>query len=338
MKHAKLIDVADKAGVSISTVSQYLSGRYKYMSKDTKERIRLTIEELNYIPNSIARSLKTDVTKTIGVIVFDMAGYFTSSVLRGIDDYCKKSNYNVIIYNTDYDAEIEKKSINMLKMLRVDGIIIASSGKNNKLLDEENKNGTCIVQVFMEYDDLDISTVLSDYKGSTFNATEYLIKLGHKKIALITQEYEHIPSRQDRILGYEEAMIKNGIALNLNFINIWDRFSDLNKTFDEALKSENSPTAIFSMHSSVTAELLNYCNMNKINVPEDLSIIGFDELPLANLFKTPITVVDQKPYEIGQKAAELVLWKINHKKERENNKVIVSCELKIRESCKSLDK
>jgi LacI family transcriptional regulator len=338
MKNAKLTDVAAKAGVSISTVSQYLNGRYKYMSQDTKERIRISIEELNYIPNSIARSLKTDVTKTIGVIVFDMTGYFTSNVLRGIDDYCKKNDYNVLIYNTDYDAEIEKKSINILKMLRVDGIIIASTGNNNKLLDEENKNATCIVQVFMEYDDLDISTVLSDYKGSTFNATEYLIKLGHKKIALITQEYEHIPSRHDRILGYEEAMIKNGIALNSNFINIWDRFSDLNKTFHEILKSENQPTAIFSMHSSVTAELLNYCNVNKINVPEDLSIIGFDELPLANLFKTPITVVDQKPYEIGQKAAELVLWKITHKEEKQNNKVILPCELKIRESCNSLDK
>jgi LacI family transcriptional regulator len=336
MKNAKLIDVAAKAGVSISTVSQYLNGRYKYMSKDTKERIRISIEELNYIPNSIARSLKTDVTKTIGVIVFDMVGYFTSNVLRGIDDYCKKNDYNVLIYNTDYDAEIEKKSINMLKMLRVDGIIIASTGNNNKLLDEENKNGTSIVQVFMEYEDLDISTVLSDYRGSSFNATEYLIKLGHKKIALITQEYEHISSRKNRILGYEEAMIKNGVFINPNFINIWDRVSDLNKTFDKILKSQNPPTAIFSMHSAITVELLNYCNINKINIPEDLSIIGFDELPLANLFKTPITVVDQNAYEIGKKAAEVILWKIKHKEERFNNKIVLPCELKIRESCKSL--
>ncbi|GAA0178896.1 LacI family DNA-binding transcriptional regulator [Clostridium sediminicola] len=336
MKQVKLIDVAVKAGVSKSTVSQYLNGRYEYMSKDTKEKIKCTIEELNYIPNSIARSLKTDKTNTIGVIVRDITGFFTSNVLRGIDDYCKKNNYNVLIYNTDYDPEVEKKSISILKMLRVDGIIIASSGQNNELLNKENINGTPIVQMHMEYDNLNISTVLSDYRTGAFNATEYLINLGHKNIAIITQEYKSIRSRYDRILGYQDALIKNGLTVDQNLINVWDRPFGINDSFEALLRSTNPPTAIFTMHSAITIDLLNYLNTHNINVPEDLSLIGFDELPLANLLKTPITVVNQSPYEIGEKSAELLLWKITHKKETLNKKIVLPCELIIRDSCKSL--
>lgn len=143
MKRVKMSDVAKKTGVSLSTVSQYMNGRYEYMSSETKEKIKNVAEELNYIPNSIARSLATAKTKTIGVIVSNITGYFTSSVVRGVEDYCKKNDYSIIIYNTDHDSELEKKSINILKMLRVDGILIVPSGKNNELINKE-KTAVCL--------------------------------------------------------------------------------------------------------------------------------------------------------------------------------------------------
>ncbi|GKX29404.1 LacI family transcriptional regulator [Vallitalea longa] len=336
MKSVKIIDVANKAGVSKSTVSQYLNGRYEYMSKATKQKIKRVIEDLNYIPNPIARSLKTDKTNTIGLIVRDITGYFTSSVIRGIDDYCKQNNYNVIIYNTDYDPAIEKKSISILKMLRVDGIIIASSGHNNKLLKEEINNGTSIVQMHMEYDSLDISTVLSDYKTGAYEATKYLIESGHKKIALLTQEYKSVRSRYDRVLGYENALIAHEIEVNEDLIYIWNRSSGIENNFEDLL-DKYSPTALFTMHSSITIELLNYLAEKNIKVPDDISVLGFDELPLANLLKTPITVVNQSTYEIGQKAAELLLWKIAHKGNKQTEKILLPCNLIIRKSCKKIN-
>ena len=114
MAKIKLIDVANLAGVSKSTVSQYLNGRFDYMSDKTKVRIKLAVEELNYVPNPIARSLKLDKTKTIGVVVRDITGFYTSRTIRGIDDYCKTSDYNVLIYNTDVDPEVEARSLEAL--------------------------------------------------------------------------------------------------------------------------------------------------------------------------------------------------------------------------------
>ncbi|WP_321330064.1 LacI family DNA-binding transcriptional regulator [uncultured Ilyobacter sp.] len=338
MKRVKMSDVARKAGVSLSTVSQYMNCRYEYMSGETKDKIKSVMAELNYVPNSIARSLATAKTKTIGVIVGNITGYFTSSVVRGVEDYCKKNGFSIIIYNTDHDIELEQNSINILKMLRVDGILIVPSGKNNQLINKESISGMPIVQMYMEYDDLNISTVISNYRESAYDATEYFINLGHKNIAVITQEYENTRSRFNRILGYKDALINNGLSFREDSIHIWDLSSDMNVLFEKIVKSKNFPTAIFVMHSAITINLLKYFKLKNINIPEDFSIIGFDEIPNADLMKTPITVVKQPTYEIGEKSAKLLLEKINSTDEVKNKKIIIPCQLKIRESCKKHNK
>lgn len=193
-----------------------------------------------------------------------------------------------------------------------------------------------IVQMYMEYDDLDISTVISNYRKSAYDATEYLINLGHKNIAIITQEYENTRSRHDRILGYKDALVNNGLPFNRDLIHIWDISSDMNVLFEEIVKNKNLPTAIFVMHSAITINLLKHFKLKNINIPEDFSIIGFDEIPNADLMKTPVTVVKQSTYEIGQKSAELILDKINNKDKVKSKKIIIPCELKIRESCKEI--
>ena len=339
MKQVKLVDVAKEAGVSASTVSQYLSGRYKHMSKDTKDRIEEVIKELNYIPNSIARSLKTDKTNTIGVIVFSINGFYTSNVVRAIDDYCKKHNYNVLIYNTDYDPEIEKKSINILKMLRVDGIIIASTGHNNKMILEENLHGIPIVQMYMEFDDLEVCTVISDYRAAAYKATQYLIELGHKDIAVVTQPYENIRSRYNRILGYVDALQENNIPFDQNLIYKWDRHHDINLVFDSLCGRENLPTAIFSMNESSTTDLLRYLKAKDYSVPEDFSVLGFDQLPAVDLMKTPVTIVEQPTYELGEKTAELLISKINNKGRNKMTKtrIELECNFQVRESCRDIN-
>ncbi len=337
MKQVKMVDVAKAAGVSQSTVSQYLSGRYQHMSKETKERIEEVIEEMNYVPNSIARSLKIDKTNTIGVIVFSIDGFYTSKVVRAIDDYCKKHDYNVLIYNTDYDPEIEKKSINILKMLRVDGIIIASTGRNNSLLREENLSGMPIVQMYMEFDDLKISTVVANYEEAAFQATEYLISLGHKDIAVVTQEYEHIRSRYDRIRGYEKALTKHHLPVNKDLIYIWQRDEDINQVFESLCNKPSLPTAIFSMNESSTIALMRFLKAKGFNVPEDFSVIGFDKLPAVDLMKIPVTVIEQPTYDIGEKSAELLLSKIRNKGKKINKKIVLPCDFQIRESCRKVN-
>lgn len=344
MAKIKLIDVATKAGVSKSTVSQYLNGRFDYMSEKTKERVALAISQLDYVPNPIARSLKTAKTKTIGVIVRDITGSYTGRAIRGMDDHFKSKDYNVLIYNTDFDPEIEAKSLRALYQLNVDGIIIASSGKNTKLINQYSDKGMPIVQFQLEHDGTEKNIILSDYRQGAYDATEYLISLGHKRICFFTQEFKEVKSRNERFQGYVDALNKHDISVDEQLIQYWKRETGFQQPPKEILSIETPPTAFFTQHLAITTELLSYLNQENIAIPNDISLLGFDDIPMAEFFKVPTTVVAQEPYLIGTEAAKLLLENINlqlnndintqeKNSEKTSYRVMVPCALKIRSSC-----
>ena len=335
MSKIKLIDVANLAGVSKSTVSQYLNGRFDYMSEKTKERIKRAVSELNYVPNPIARSLKLDKTKTIGVIVRDITGFDTSRTIRGIDDYCKTSDYNVLIYNTDVDPEVEARSLEALYQLRVDGIIIAPTGKNTDLINKYIANGLPIVNFQLEHDGNEKSIIISDYRKAAYEATEYLITLGHQRICFVTQDFTNVKSRMDRYLGYADALSHYGIPVDDQLVQYWHRNSGFQSSPKSILNGINPPTAFFTQHLPITTELLAMLNAANILIPDNVSLLGFDDIPMAEFFKVPITVVTQNPYEIGREATKLLLNNINNK-EWGRQKVMLPCSLTERLSCKKL--
>ncbi|MGB3726424.1 MAG: LacI family DNA-binding transcriptional regulator [Glaciecola sp.] len=335
MSKTKLIDVANKAGVSKSTASQFLNGRFDYMSAKTKARIQEAIDELQYVPNSIARSLKTDKTKTLGVIVRDITGDYTSQAIRGMDDYCKQNGYNLIIYNTDFDPASERKAIASLRNLRVDGLIIASSGANNALVAELSSKIMPVVQFQLEHDKLDKDIIVSDYRQAAFDATQYLISLGHRRIAFVTQRYKEVHSRLERYLGYTEALAEHGISIDDSLVQYWDRENGLEVSAEHMLSIENPPTAFFTQHLAITVALMRSMQVHKVSMPEDVSLISFDEIPMAEFFKVPITVVQQNPYEIGMQAAKSMINKIINP-DAQLAKVMVPCCLVKRDSCSIL--
>jgi DNA-binding LacI/PurR family transcriptional regulator len=332
MKKARIIDVAEHAGVSKSTVSQYLNERFDYMSKATRERIETSIAALNYVPNPIARSLKTDKTKTIGVIVRNITGFYTSQVLRGIDDFCKGSQYNVLIYNTDFDPETEARSLKALKAMRVDGLIIASSGKNFDVISSYIDAQFPLVQFQLEYDECHSNIVVSDYRKAAFQATEYLIQLGHKQIAFLTQEFEGIRSRDERYQGYIAALNKYKITSQNPQIYFWDRDRGFQTPLSDMLSAPEPPTAIFSQHLAITIDVLKACEHLTLQIPTDISLLGFDEVPMVEHFKVPITVIRQDPYQVGVQSAKLLLENIINGP-LEPQKIIIPCNLVERDSC-----
>jgi DNA-binding LacI/PurR family transcriptional regulator len=335
MAKVRLVDVAALAGVSKSTVSQYLSGRFDYMSKDTKERIQHAISALNYVPNTIARSLKTNVTKTIGIIARDVTGFYTSRTIRGVDDYCKNCNYNVLIYNTDFDPEKEAQALNNLRQINVDGIVISPSGANTHLINEFVEQGLPIVQFQLEHDGTEKNIILSDYKKAAFEATEYLIQLGHKRICFVTQDFNQVKSRKDRYLGYRSALEQHKITFDEQLVQYWHRGSGFPTSPLELLQQENPPTAYFTQHLTITVDLLGKLNEKNLSVGRDISLIGFEEIPMVEFFKTPITVIKEDPYKIGMEAAKLLLELVTDKKTLPK-KLIIPCTLTIRESCLKL--
>lgn len=334
MAKVKLIDVAELARVSKSTVSQFLNGRFDFMSEATRERIQAAVAELNYVPNPIARSLKTSTTKTIGLIVRDVTGYYTCRTIRGIDDYCKSSDYNVIIYNTDFDPETELRSLKALNQLRIDGLIIASSGQNDELIAEYEKKGLPVVQFQLEHNDREKSIILSDYQQSAFEATEYLIELGHERICFVTQDFEQVKSRKERYLGYVAALEKHGIALDQSLISHWHRGHGLEQSPGQIIRSTGA-TAFFSQHLAITIDLLKALEQDGIAIPQDASVLGFDELPMAEFFKVPVTVIRQSAYQTGQLAAELLLERVKDSS-LPAKRVTLPCQLIERESCQKV--
>jgi len=223
MLTARLKDVAQRATVSNSTVSQYLNGRFDYMSKETQQRIKAAVEELNYTPNPTARNLKGKQTKMVGVVVRDITGFDTSKTIRGIDDYCKKFGYNAIVYNTDFDPEEEKRALESLNDIRVDGVIIASSGKNESLIKNYDKKGLPIVHFQLEHDGSEKRLVTSDYWQAAYDATQYLLSLGHKQVSFVTQTYTNVLSRKARFDGYKAALEANNNEFNNELILYLDR-------------------------------------------------------------------------------------------------------------------
>lgn len=331
----KITDVAKRAGVSKSTVSQFLNGRFEYMSKETKKRVKAAVDDLNYIPNPIARSLKTDKTQMIGVIVRDITGYDTSRFIRGIHDYCKTSEYNALIYNTDFDSDIEAKSLHALSQLRVEGMLIASSGKNTSLITDFIDSGMPIVQFQIEHDGNEKNIVVCDYRQAAFEATEYLINQGHKKICFITQDFKNIKSRRERYLGYVEAHEKHNLPVYEELIQYWDREKGFEQPIRKILDADISPTVLFTQQLAIATELLTILDKENISIPDDVSLLAFEEVPNTEFFKVPISVVKQESHKLGYEAAKLLLSNIKTKN-KDANRITIPCTLIKRHSCKKI--
>lgn len=328
----RLIDVATKAGVSKSTASQFLNGRFDFMSFDTRQRIQKAVEELNYVPNNIARSLKTNKTRTLGVIVRDISSYYTSQAIRGMDDYCKSHGYDLFIYNSDFEPKTEKNALNALVQLNVDGLIVASCGNNAKLIEDISNHTVPVVQFQLEHDNCDTGIVVADYKKASFEATEYLIQLGHKKICFVTQHFETVRSRQEKYQGYADALAKYGIPLDEKMMLYWDRKQGLQGSPLDMLNSQTPATAFFTQQIAITIDVLKALEAGHIAIPDTVSLLGFEEIPMAEFFKVPITVVKQQPYDIGSEAARMLMNKINTPKSV-NTRMLVPCTVVKRASC-----
>lgn len=328
----RLVDVAERAGVSKSTASQFLNGRYDYMSIDTKARIQNAVDDLQYIPNNFARSLKTNKTRTLGVIVRDISGFYTSQAIRGMDDYCKSHGYDLFIYNTDFDPKTEESALKTLRQLNVDGFLIASCGTNKSLIEDISENTVPVVQFQLEHQDNNTSVVVADYRKASYQATEYLIKLGHQRISFVTQEFESVKSRREKYLGFVEAHEKYGLKVDNDLQIIWHREHGLLTSAIELLRSDARPTAFFTQQMAITIDVLKQFEAAGIEIPSQVSLLGFEEIPMAEFFKVPITVIKQQPYQIGSQSAKLLMQKLI-KPQNEMDRILVPCIIEERDSC-----
>ncbi|WML49185.1 LacI family DNA-binding transcriptional regulator [Neobacillus sp. PS3-34] len=329
MKRTTMADVAHEAGVSKSTVSQYLNKRYEYMGEETKEKVRVAIEKLGYQPNSIARSLKQKRTSLIGIIVGNIMHGISTEVCRAIEDYCQERGMHAIVCNSYDDGDKEKNYIEMLRARQVDGLIIFPTGENVELYKQMEKENFPIVFVDRKVDGVNVNTIVVDNREATYLAVDHLISNGHQEIAMVTPPLTIYP-RIERVKGYQESLKDHGISFsekNLISAKIAEIVGELEALFTK----NNPPTALVAGNDLSFLEVMKFMKKNGIRAGVDLAVVVFDNISFANISTPTITTIAQPAYEMGIKAAEL-MYKHIKKDSFEPKIYTLKTELIIRES------
>jgi LacI family kdg operon repressor len=307
MKKITMLDVAQKAGVSKSTVSQYINNRYEYMAESTKLRIEEAIRELGYIPNFVAKSLKQKKSSTIGVIVANILHTFSTEIIRAIEDVCEKNDFHLFVCNADDNPEKERAYIDMLLAKQVDGLIIFPTIGNEDQYKRLKHSNFPIVFVDRKLDKTIYPTLLLDNERAAEIAVQQIIQKGHGKIGLVSMSVsQKVTPRIERINGYKKTLKQNSLHVNDDWIIAAER-KDIIPELEKMWLNEETPEAFFATNDLSLIELLKFLRKKKLKVPEDVSVIAVDDSDFLEISATPITAIKQPTFEIGNDAASVLL-------------------------------
>jgi DNA-binding LacI/PurR family transcriptional regulator len=330
---ASMSDVAKKAGVSVATVSRVLNNSSS-VNDATRSKILKAIKELNYQPNRVAKRLRSKSVSSnlIGVLIPDIQNPFYVDVLRGIEDVASSNNYAIIMCNFGQDQEKERMYLEILQSESIDGLIAAPASENDPQLKKMLSNGLPIVCVDRGLKDANVDVVLVNNFDGAYKAVDYLIKLGYKRIAYISG-LPSIPSSRLRERGYKEALEDNKIAIDPQLIKYGDSKHESGVILcEELLNQAVKPDAIFTGNNLITLGALETIHRHGLKIPDEVAIVGFDDMYWSNSLNPPLTAVRQPAYEIGKRAGELLIQRINEPS-RECIQMILNAELKVRNSC-----
>ncbi len=303
-------DIAEKAGVSTALVSYVLNGKAVEMrvGKEKVAIIKKLALELNYQPNQIARSLRRGSTKTLGLIVADIANPFFGQLTRVIEDEAAKQGYTVLFGSSDENEQKLVTLIHTLLLRQVDGFIIVPTEKSKKQIEGLQKRGIPVVLMDRYFSEFDTSYICLDNYFSTFDATNFLIQKGYKKVAIVTYKSSLIPM-QDRERGYKDAMTNMNLAENIKTFSV--KYSASSKNYEdpiyEILKNRKDVDAIVFTNNLLSLAGLYAVNKLKLKIPEDLGFIGFDGSEAFDFFYSPITYIQQPINEIGSESVHALL-------------------------------
>lgn len=321
-----IYDVAEEAGVSIATVSKVINN-IGSMRDTTRTRVKDAMKQLNYHPSMMASALTGKGTKTLGLLVPDISNPFFSEMARTIEDRAHECGMSVIICSTYDDIEKEEKYVELLQRQQVDGFMIASTFKNKKLLKDLRKKGTPLVMLTQDNDGVDVPSVsVDDFKGG-YEATSYLISLGHKNIAIIA-EYQNSSSL--RIYGYREAHSINSLTCSEeNIYKITASLQNAKYIFNEIMAKDNIPTAIFACNDLIAIGIIQGAREIGLSVPEDLSVIGYDNTILATTTVPELTTIAQPVTDIGKRVVDVIIEEIKEKSQV-NERILFNPKLIVR--------
>lgn len=326
-----VLDVAKLAGVAPITVSRVIN-RSGYYSDETRKRVEAAAAELGYVQNSLARSLRSNRTNTIALIVSDITNPFFTSLARGVEDTASDAGYNVFFCNTDELSEEEEKYTQVLLQKQVDGFLLVPANSSPHSILIIQKHNIPLVLIDRWVPGVEVDTVRCDSVGGSYELVRLLVSLGHRSIAMISGP-KNVSTSIDRVNGYRKALEEAGIPFEEAYV----QYGEFNQSTGyelakRVLGMNPRPTAIFGANNFIAIGIMKALNDLGIRVPDDISVVGFDDLPEPLVVSPFLTVASQPSYEMGCRATLLLLERLAEKDKSEQQQVILPTDLIVRGS------
>ena len=315
-KQATIRDVARLAGVSLATVSRVLSDGDYPVSAELKQRVRDAVAQLGYVPNTVARSLRQDVSRDIGLVIPNISNPFYLQTMLGINDALNKKDYSLILCNTMRNAQQERVYLRQLFERKVRGIILSSVDENADIVKEYGKKGMKFVLLDQKITGMESTGINFDSRAGARMATEHLISLGHSRIAFATMPMTRW-TRTEMHMGYRDALVLAGLGYDSRLV--YERMPEklaayadfeleAGKMIAESFLADGCPaTAIVCINDMLAIGLIKTLKAGGVRVPEDVSVFGFDDIPFASTFEPSLSTVHYPAIETGRLAAMMLM-------------------------------
>jgi LacI family transcriptional regulator len=325
---ATIRDVAKLAGVAPITVSRVINND-GYFTEETRQKVEAAVLELNYIPNSLGPSLRSKRTQTLALVLSDITNPFWTTVARGVEDAANKRGYHIIIGNTDESELKQEEYLLFLMKKQVDGFLFvpASYSVSSTL----QKRHVPFVVLDRRFPLKEIDLVRCDSVGGAYDLTKHLLEFGHRHIALITGRENHTTA-SDRVEGYLKALDEAGLSDTQQII--WGEYTQQSgyENTVQIIQSHPRPTAIFAANNFIAIGMMRALRDAGLRVPEDMSVVAFDDLPAAITIDPFFTVAAQPAYEMGRKATELLLSRLENDGPEGYQEIVLPVEIIVRKS------
>jgi LacI family transcriptional regulator len=328
---ATIRDVAERAGVAPITVSRVINNS-GYVSESTRARVEAAVADLGYVPNVLARSLRSRRTNTLALILTDISNPFWTTVARGVEDAASSADFNVILCNTD-ESEVEQdKYLRVLLQKQVDGVLLVPASCAVEPIQFVQSQNTPIVVLDRRVPDAQVDVVRGDSEGGAYQLTRLLLSLGHRQIAVLSGP-GGVSTAEERVAGYRRALTGAGLDVDAALV-YYGKYSAESgyEMAQQMLASTPRPSALFAGNNFIAIGILRALRDAGLRVPEDFALVSFDDLP-ANVVIDPFfTVAAQPAYEMGRQATELLLARLSEEPPTAYQEIVLSTEIIVRES------
>jgi len=328
---ATIRDVAKRAGVAPITVSRVINNS-GYVSRETRERVEAAVAELGYVPNILARSLRSRRTNTLALVLTDITNPFWTTVARGVEDAASEGGFHVILCNTDESETEQEEYLTVLLQKQVDGVLLAPARSTPEPVEFIQRQGVPVVVLDRRVPHAQVDVVRGDSEGGACQLIQHLLSLGHRRIAMLSGP-QCVSTAVDRVTGYRQALADAGLDTSAELV-YYGEFTQASgyEMAQQMLTVTPRPTALFAANNFIAIGALRALRDAGLQVPEDIALVAFDDISSGLVIEPFLTVAAQPAYEMGQRATELLLARLSGQAPPKCQKIVLPTEIIVRRS------